>query len=708
MKSFVLSVLVLFFWSFRLFGQESSCAEGTQAELTRLDWIAHTLKTEGLAYKTLSYDNLPGAHSFAHSLVVNFPGRQAARLVIVIPVDTARQQDALVSLQAALAAARAWKTHTPAFPVTLFFAGAERSKAPGYPLSSSQFLNTFFPWEPTSVVILDIDSQSTQLELSLVSGASIAPLWLTEAWLETLRSAGFHVHIAGNQPQIFRFDLPEKRTLAEPWFERGFPTMLIRSVGSPTAGTGTVPLITLAINSFMNRFPAGYPPTSDHSYIIFDGFGKTIFLTQEWYLTLLLVLGGLITLLFLARHKRRGVDTVSWLKAVWQIPVTFFFLFLLLTFSTGILDALFQQKGFSSFWRYEPFLTLSLKIILTLSLYFLSFFQVRRNPLSRWSKFYSYSALFVLSFETLAAAAVELSFSFYFLWAFFFAVLFHLTPKKWLKAIFFALAPLWFVKALVATFALAPDAILQRWILVTPALGNLVVALVLFPFLQMAHALHYLSHQRQNRNEKLRVRLLFLATAAASLILIAVVLHANPFQNQKIPLTAQEQLNISHQTDNLTISAPVSWGKATFWWNGQVLNLPPQAQTAHYNLPFKGGLWKTTVSSEHFLNRKVWHLHLETGGPRQLTVTLTSAHPLVVYDCNFPFSLEQGGKVVQVFIGQNPPPELDLSLTLAQDVLVTVHLSALYQPAPRKVHVEGAPLHVESELTVHDTLVLSS
>jgi hypothetical protein len=680
--------------------------EGSAAELNELKSLAEALDKANVPYTRESYSNLSNAHSFAFSLVASITGKSPNRLVLVVPVDTSTTKNAQTGLAWALAVCQKWAKEPPPLSLTIFFAGAERNVGPRTPLSSLQFLENFFPSEPVAVLILDVDTSSGSLELVPVSGASITPLWMLKSWLEAFRSAGFTVQLAGSQPQIFRFDIPEKRTLAQPWFNRGFQTLLVQNSPSPITQKTRKDFLA-SLSNFMNQFPQGLPSIGDRNYIVFDAGWGAFFLTQGHYLELLLLIALGLTVLFLVRAPKRGIDLASWRASAWQIPVSFFFLFLFLALATSILSSLFVLRNFTSFWRYEPLPSLALKLSLTLALYFLFFFQFRRMPLSRWSKFYSYSALFVLVLETLSAAAIELSFSFYFLWALVFAVLFHLTQRRGLKILFFALAPLWFVKAIVEIFWLFPDPILTRLILLSTPVGNLGFSLLLFPFLLLAHAFHYQRHQRQERNEKHRVRVLLMLWASLSVALILLVLNLNPFHKVPAPLNWNETMNLNTRQDDLVVSSPILWDKLDARMDSQTLNIPAHRQRANLAVPFQGDILETHLTSRAFLDRTVWSLNLHTlGQASNLEILLNAVNPVVVYDCNFPFQLENGSKRVRIFIGANPPQNLDLRLTLAQDARAQLELDLDFSPSPHVVELGTRRFQVKSTLRVHDKIRL--
>ncbi|MEI8094880.1 MAG: hypothetical protein WCG80_11760 [Spirochaetales bacterium] len=645
--------------------------EGSPAEARVFQDLRKWFERRAVGLVVTDFQQQQDFHSFSKSLWFRVAGRKPGELVVVVPTDGLPGQ----SNNAGLAWAIAWADRAlnipPPVSITYFFTGAQRGAGTLMARGTGPFLKDFFPETPAAAVVLDLDNLSTPIDLNTGSGAFPSPIWLSQGLLEALQAGGFLPEIQGTQPQIFRFDLPEKRNLMQPWFDRDIPALLLtnsasRSYPPPEVVQRDFPQ---SMTRFLDALATGIPGYWDKHYLYFHLGDLKFFLSQQTYLIGLLGILGIVLLVFLLFATSLQRDLGSLLRGLWQLPVFFSFLFLFLYSGTWWTSELFIARGFPDFWKYSALPVLLLKVSVAIGLYFGIFLQFRRLPLSRWPGFYSYAALLVLGLGVLVSAAIELSFSFYFLWALVFAALFHLVPWRPLKFVAFALSPLWFVKSFLEIFWLAPDPEMIRITLVSGFAGNLALAAVLFPFLLLVNSYHYTRHQRQERNEKHRSRLNLGVWVATSAVLSLVLLRLDPFAGSAVPLMRQETLDLSAGTRYEEAFTPVASG------------LP-----ARQELPYLNGVWDTVVSREAFLDRLVWRIRFQAfEQPETVTLSLTGDNSLLVYDANFPYTIDATGTKVSILVGRTPPKGFDLSLTLGAKVKADLKVSALFtEPSDRE------------------------
>jgi len=265
----------------------------------------------------------------------------------------------------------------------------------------------------------------------------------------------------------------------------------------------------------------------------------------------------------------------------------------------------------------------------------------RRSPLTTDPDFYGQSALLWLGAMTLAAAAVELSFSFYFLWALFWAAVLVVSPWKGVKFVSLVVGPLWLFWAAYEVFGPHPDLELSRWALASPVAGNFILTMLIFPFLLQVNAWHLSGRRHQERNESLRAAVQLSLWGLGALVLGLVVLRIGPFQPPPSP-PAVQRFDLA-----------------------QKKMLP-------------AGLWQIQVDKSAFLNRSVWTIRfLGSLHPEILDLTLvSSAGPLTIFDCSFPAVLDAQGQTASIVVGRQPPLPLVLRLTLPADTKATLQIQA--------------------------------
>lgn len=696
---------------YRFIQDQSPRKEGSPQEKAVLDRLETLFHSESMEVRRSDFTDSAGAHSFSSSLSVTLPGKVKDTLIVVAPLNTDGNKTNNAGIAWAAQLARLAHQKKPALTLMILFLGAERGTGSAYPLGTRQFLSDYYPDNPAAVIYLDCDRPG-DLEILLDSGASMAPFWMVQGLLNNLQTFGFRARLGGTHPQIFRFDLPEKQRLDHPYFQRGFPAVILQN--SRSSATAQIPedtggaYLAPALWEFAEQFTQGLPQDWDKHYLYFETPAGSFFISQGVYVWALIGILWALVCFFIWRSRALREDLRSVVRSIWQLPIYFFFIFLFLVLATLTANALMGLRLFESFWTYNPLAVLGLKFTLALCLYFLFFLQIRRMPLSRWPGFYSYSALLTLTFEVFASAAVELSFSFYFLWALVFASFFHFTRHRPLKLIFFALAPFWFLKAIAEIFWTNPDPVMIRLTEVSPLAGNLGLTMILFPFILMSNSFHYLRHQRQERNEKHRAQLVFLFWLLGSASIGLFILRFNPFSQDKIPLTLVETQALAENSRNLRIQSPVTWEKLTLTSASDTVVLPSGKLQLTQSLPPRPGLVAEKITREAFLDRYIWHINLKPEGtPDQIFISLTSANPLVVYQCNFPFQLDNTGHTAKISVGKNPPPDLELRLTLAQKTEAALDFLIRYTQPPQPFRLDNPRYQLQTQLDLTDQIRIS-
>jgi len=558
------------------------------------------------------FQSLEGEHSFSRRLWFRVPWPAPGELVVVVPTD-GRNDRGLA--WASAWADRALASGTPV-SLTFLFTGAERGLSAH--LGSRTFLEDFYPADPAAVLYLDTDPDHAEVRFTAESGIYPSPLWMVRSLTEAFEAQGLPPRLTGTAPSLFRLDLPQRRNALDPWFRRSIPALWVAS-GPP----GPAPVA--ALQAFVETWKEGIPEHWDRHWLAFDLGPRTFFWDQQTYL--LVLVGTLAILLFgyasLGRRHRGSLRVLG--KNFWQLPVLLAFGFLALGAGTVLAQALEEARGRPDLWRVSPFLVWLFKAMVAVTIYLTAFLPFRRSPLSRDPDFYGQAALGLLGVMTLASAALELSFSFYFLWALVWAAVLVLSPWRPIKALALGLGPLWIFRACWDVFGPSPDPELSRWALVSPIAGNFVLALLFLPFLLQVNAWHGAGHRHQRRHEGLW---------AAVLVTV--------------------------------------WGLGTLASGLALLRLevPPPGPGVLPPRQIQGpgpALWKTTVQKSGFLARTVWDLQF-TGSvvPEGLSLDLTSldGQPLTVFDCNFPVVLEPEGTRLKIVVGRQPPLPLELRLTL--------------------------------------------
>ena len=127
----------------------------------------------------------------------------------------------------------------------------------------------------------------------------------------------------------------------------------------------------------------------------------------------------------------------------------------------------------------------------------------------------------------------------------------------------------------------------------------------------------------------------------------------------------------------------------------------PSASTS--TLPFLNSVWTTTVSRAGFLDRLVWTIQFQGfEKPESVALTLVGNQNLVLYDANFPYTIDATGTKVTILVGRTPPATFALKLTLGAKIRAQLGVKAVFQGTPQREWYLGRWFNTTKVIQVHD------
>ncbi|HTP57704.1 MAG TPA: hypothetical protein VMM82_02235, partial [Spirochaetia bacterium] len=222
----------------------------------------------------------------------------------------------------------------------------------------------------------------------------------------------------------------------------------------------------------------------DRHYLLLQAGGLSLIIGEKMHLMILL--GTLAAALLYSLTFRRGLKKYQRMlgRNIPSILPLAGLSFLFLVAGTYALEAILALRGFSILWTYAPLEFLALKVCIALFLYTALYNVMRRLPFPRNGSFYSAAALVFLLIDIVVAAAINISFAYYFLWAFAFVFFSTLVRGRYVKALLFLPAPFWGLRGLLTVFQ-ARALPFCHFLLLSPLWGNLLTAGVSLPIIMM-------------------------------------------------------------------------------------------------------------------------------------------------------------------------------------------------------------------------------
>jgi hypothetical protein len=690
--------------------------EGSAGERQLLRFIEQRLELLRIPYSRLDFSESDKNHSFSSCLVADVRGQLEDTLILAVPInhppETPVEFDGSINVALALGIIEHISRKTPPISVKILFLGAEYGQTAEYPMGSRLFLRDFFP--DYRVMCLYLNFQRIPSRLHLRGGARgiEAPYWLLNRATDALEETDLFFLIRGNENQIFRIGLTSERTMIEPFLDADYPAVSFEgeyAALDPLQQENWIFSFSLFMTEFLRAFAGGIPETWDRHYLFFQARGFYFSISERAYLTILLVvLGGILIYgLVFTRRLRKYLRILA--HNIWALPLFFLFIFTLLFLSTLMIEGILRARNMIGLWEELPLPFLAFKLAVPLAMLFILLNLVKRLPIPRRGSFYSAGALLFLLLDIVVLAVINVSFTYYFLWAFTFALLFSAVAYRPLKVLLFLAAPYWIVKTIVELFTL-PRLEFCRILLLSKVGGNLLLTVILIPFILMFIRLKFIFPPVRITSDKLRSRL---TAALFGLILIGLLTTFfvySPYGEQRPqPISAVYVIDEVRDEHYLELSSPAPIRNVKALDGNTTISIDSRSRVYRLPLVDWGEYLETGISSVGFLDRKNVSLSLNPWSePYRVRLSIFSEEEFVLFDANFPYTRTPGGREYTILIGANPPLPLNVELTVPRNRTFTVEVTLEYLQPPEGYELKGDSVSVSSRLRFRKNLELKT
>ncbi len=458
---------------------------------------------------------------------------------------------------------------------------------------------------------------------------------------------------------------------------------------------------------------SGIPEDWDLHYLEAQVGGFSVIIGEQEYV--LLICAVFAVVLLYAQLFRRGLKkyTRTLVRHILVLVPAVAFPFAFLAAGTYVLEGVLSLRGFPDLWTLVPLPFLALKICTAAFLAAILYIPLRRLRIARSGSFYAAAALFVLLVNVVVVAVFDISFTFYFLWAFLFVFLSTLMRNRWVKTLFILPAPFWGVKGVISVF-LAPALPFCRFLMLSPLWGNLLVAGACLPivlaFLRVGLLFRGRGILRRGRRE-LVIAGVFLAAGAALAVHLLTFAPFSPAHPQQVTATQTLVVDTQGRTTStyLSLASAAPLGKLSVSDGDGGLAVPSNANRATLALPLAASPVQVSVTSGQFLGERTVTLDVRMPlRPRLFEVTLTSLSDFILYDSSFP-AVRVSPREYRLQVGAFAPDPLALQLTLPVGGEFTLSVSAEFDSPLIGVDVGTRPdLRVSTRVRVINGLDLKT
>jgi hypothetical protein len=306
---------------------------------------------------------------------------------------------------------------------------------------------------------------------------------------------------------------------------------------------------------------------------------------------------------------------------------------------------------------------------------------------------------------------LDISLSYYFVWAFLFTVLFSVSRGPILKLVWLAIAPYWIVKSLFELLAL-PALGFAEVVLFSPSWGALAGALILLPFVLLAMRVSILLRRSRRLASEVahaRARKGLLSTAAVGFAVISAAGLAAMFIHQPYgltrpqPVTAHAVIDATAVTGQVRLASPAPLGELTLLVDGAVHSLVTGRNEDAIPVLAPANLVVVDQTAVDFLQRRTVKLTLAARGqPNRVRIQLFGPTDFVLFDSNYP-SRRENPRSYAVLVGSHPPGPLEIELTLPREQNFSFNYSVHYEEPPIGISLaadDGRSLAITSEMTI--------
>ena len=661
--------------------------EGSRMEKDLVSWIEARLSSLGVAFTPFDFSRSDFQHSFSSCIRVDIPGAVRDSLILAVPLnsppDAERGRDGSINVALALDLVAQVKNRQPPVSLTVLFLGAEYGDTSAYPMGSTLFLRDFQPDYRAAVLYLNFRAVPSRVLVRGGGRGIVSPYWLMNRCVDALREARIPFRLPGEEIQIFRMGTTDERTAIEPYLKAGYPSVGLEGENGEIAPLNESEWL-VSFSSFLRGILAanstGIPEEWDRHYLLLQAGGISLIIGEKLHLSILL--GILAATLLFSLAFRRGLKKYQRTLArnIPSIIPLAGLSFLFLAAGTYALKGILSARGFSILWTYAPLEFLALKICIALFLYAALYNVMRRLPFPRNGSFYSAAALFFLLLDIGVVAVFNISFTYYFLWAFIFVFLSTLVRGRYMKALLFLPAPFWALRGLITVFQ-APALPFCHFLLLSPLWGNLLAAAVSLPIILMLLRLGLLFPGRgimRRRVRELVLAGLLLAIGAALAVHLATF---SPFSaSRPQPLVATQTIKVAAtgktESTSLDIESPAPLGGLSISDSRGARALYPTGTAVRLSLPLVASPLQISQDSSEFLQQRNVQLLVQMpSSPRSVVVTLTSEDDFILFDSSYP-PIRESPRQYRLLIGTFPPNPLPMQLTLPSDGAFTLTLTA--------------------------------
>lgn len=647
-------------------GFSSNFGEGTQAEKDAFNAAAEYLDSLGISYIRRSLGESERGHSFSEILTAVVPGASSDRFILAAPMERGDYSAALL-----LETASQLTVNMPKHTVELNFLGGERGRTPFHPYGSVMASSGVS--DPSAAFVLYIDAHRTPetWRLGIGGEGTVTPFELIRELLRVMESASIPHRFREADIHLAHLGLQDEQWPLSVWLKAGIPAICLKGSGEVPASIRDERMdrmvnALLVLDKKMQRIPGDWK--NIYTYIRPFKAVPAVFIDELSYMTGLLILFALLLITVLAQSRRVHSNFRRLARFWWTLPLLFFMVFLFLFLAALFIEEAGLLADFPTLWTHAPGTFVFFKITVAVSIILIFILIARGLPLPRDPHFYSYSAVITAGLFTLVFSALDITLTSHAVWTDAAFLLFTLSRSLRLKLLFLISALLPYA-AWLAVILYQPYTAVLEFLLLNRINGNLVLTLILLPFVLAFTSLSWSGSHGNSKSSRMIIHAAILISSLSAALTLFWILRLTPYgPGSPQPVTLEDRIDMVRGERRLMLSSPGPLGRAELILDGIAYPLDNIGRRTEIRTPLNRAPLEIRGDSRRFLGRRTIRVLISgEANPVELTLRLRSEKPFTIHDAGMPFEIASSGTAADILVGGNPPFPFEFQLTVNGD-----------------------------------------
>jgi hypothetical protein len=672
-----------------------SRVENEQGESTAFEIIKSTLSKAGLPFVESDFSDARDGYSRSRIIETTIKAATSDELAVIVPVnswiDAPKPYEGAygiaAALDAALRLAEKAKTSKPnSISIRFVFLGAERrgkrSSGETASLGSKTWIERWYRSDSLAVLYLSLDYKPEKLIVRNAGRTVLSPFWYYETVRHSLESSGLAFDLEANQMQLFRLGLADEYGPAATYLEAGIPAIELVASQNGTSFADDDWLFPF-LEEFSKTQSQGFPDSWDRHYFILQ-LGTINLVVRETPYAVFLIAFTLvvsISILILTITRRNATKLLLRRGPVVAVQLVVLYAALVAAFlaGTGCSRIVAELLGSNDAWRLAPRWAVSARFASAFLIFLaLLSISVEQRILTPNPFFYEFAALTVLAFDILIFAAIDLSVTFYFVWAFIIVQISLTLRRRWttLAAYILMYAPL---SVIIVQLIQRPQ--MEAFArIVSPDFGGVLIlsALLLPLFVFTASPLLFFAKPGATARRRAAVIFIFIALMAEAAAAFAAATSPIVVNGLRTDLSAREFIDQDAQSFEALLKGKRRLGSGLVYRGGNPVAY--KIERDEIRVVGKDVKKRIAVVGQRslFLERQQQRISIGfSEKPYEVVLTLES-EKLFIYDCSLPYDISLDGKKATIYAGVNPGSSLSFSITVPEEFEAKLVVSARY------------------------------